>query len=413
MRVSRLCCLLLLAIAASAYADNDLPFAAFELADNTDFTASADKNLYLLAEAAASAGQTAGNPQRASLDLRWEAPLARQWRAGVSNRFDSDFRHAIKQSKSVNTLREAWLSYRQNSQTLIEMGRINTRYGVALGYNPTDFLGRGTVRSAISADPETLRNNRLGNAMIRLQRFWDRAALSAIWSPKIGDKPSDSSASLDWGASNPRSRLLLSGSYRIAENLNPQLLVLQEEQHSPQFGANLSRVLSRQILVYAEWAGGRQPLAWQETLPEQQRQVRWRNRTAAGITWTGENQLSLRLEGHYNGLADSARALTYLSAAAYSGDVQNGSPVVAEWMAPRRAALAQAYWADIFDNYDLNLIWQRDMQRSKNLGFAEVRRHLGSFDLALQWQKVWRLNSHTRALAQADRRWQLSVGYFF
>lgn len=413
MRVPRFCCFLLLAIAASAYANSEIPFAAFELADSTDFTTNAEKNLWLLAEAAATAGDTTGNTQRASLDLRWEASLNRQWRAVFSDRVDGHFRQGLKQSDSLNTLREAWLSYRLTPQTLFDAGRINTRYGVALGYNPTDFLGRGTVRSASSADPETLRSNRLGNAMIRVQRFWDRAALSAIWSPKISSKPATSSTSLDWGASNPRNRLLLSGSYRIAENLNPQLLLLQEEQRSPQFGANLSRVLSRQVLVYAEWAGGRQPLAWQEALPRQQWQVRWRNRTAAGVTWTGENQLSLRLEGHYNGLADNSRALAYLSAAAGSGGRQNTTPVVTEWVAPRHAALLQAYWANIFDRYDLNIIWQRDMQRGQNLGFAEVRHHLGPVDLALQWQKVYRLSTHSRVLAQADRRWQLSIGYFF
>lgn len=413
MRVSRLCCLLL-AIAASAVADNDIPAAAFELADNTDFTAHTDKNLHLLAEAATTRGDTAGSAQRASLDARWEAAFARQWRAGFSDRFDSYFQPGIKQSDGVNSLREVWLSYSITPQTLIDAGRINTRNGVALAYNPTDFLGRGTVRSATSADPEMLRSNRLGNAMIRLQHFWDMASLSAIWSPKLSSKPSDSNASPDWGASNPRDRLLISGSYRLTPNLNPQLLLLQEAQRSPQFGANLSHVLSRSVLAYAEWAGGRQPLAWQEALPDYQQQVSWRNRTAAGITWSGENRLTLRLEGHYNGLADNKRALTYLSAAALSPATPvNRSPAVAEWMAARRAAVLQAYWTDIIDRYDLNIIWQRDMQRSQNLGFAEVRHHVGPFELALQWQKVYRLTAHTRPQVLADRRWQFSVGYYF
>lgn len=412
MRISRFCCLLLLAVMTRAYAENALPLAAFALADNTDFTPRADNNLHLLAEAAANIAEHTGNAQRASLDLRWETAFDHQWRAGFSDRIDSYFRQGAEQSDSVNSLREAWLSYSLNPNTLIDAGRINTRYGVALGYNPTDFLGRGTVRSAVSADPEMLRSNRLGNAMIRLQRFWDRAALSAVWSPKIASKPSASGASLDWGASNPRNRLLLAGSYRLAENLNPQLLLLKEEQRSAQLGVNLSHVLSRSVLAYAEWAGGRQPLAWQEALPESQWQVSWRNRTAAGFTWSGENRLTLRLEGHYNGAADNTRAQAYLSAAALSpAGALNGSPVAAEWMAARRAALVQALWADIIDGYDLNIIWQRDMQRDKNLGFAEVRRHIGPVELALQWQKVYRLASHTQALA--DQRWQLSVGYYF
>ncbi|UGA38551.1 hypothetical protein JOS77_01615 [Chromobacterium haemolyticum] len=156
----------------------------------------------------------------------------------------------------VNTLKEAYLSREFGVDAMLDLGRVNTRYGVAVGYNPTDFLGAGTVRSVVSADPDSLRQNRLGNAMLRWQRLWDRASLTAIWSPKLGSGPNPDGASLDWGASNPRQRLLLAGSYRFAENLNPQWLLLQEQGRSPQLGFNVSRVLGNATVVYLEWAGG-------------------------------------------------------------------------------------------------------------------------------------------------------------
>lgn len=405
---------------APAGALEDPTLAALALADNTEFGTVEDKGLNVMAEVAGLLNENAGNMQRVSLDIRRDTPLAQDWRLLLSGRFDSRFSHRMSKNRNVISLREGYLSYRLTPRTLIDAGRVNTRYGVALGYNPTDFLGRGTVRSVISADPETLRNNRLGNAMVRLQHFRDRAAVTAIWSPKISDSTGDSSGSPDWGASNPRRRLLLTGSYRFAENLNPQLSLLLEEHRSPQTGFSLSRVLSRSTLIYGEWAGGRQPLSWQTTLPENQWDIAWRNHAAAGITLTGENHQTLRLEGHYNGSADNRRALSFLSSipayavtreCALSGN--STTRQAPDWMTPRRSALVQVYWKDVIDQYDLNLIWQRDLQRQKNMGFAELRHHLGDVDLALQWQKIYRLETETAYRIRPEQRWQLSVSYYF
>lgn len=405
---------------ASASAQQDSTMAALELADKTEFTAVENKALSALLEIAGSLNENSAKEQRVSLDMRWDKNLLRNWRVVLSNRFDSRFSSHLRQNRNINTLREAWLSHALTSQASVDVGRINTRYGVALGYNPTDFLGRGTVRSAISADPESLRSNRLGNAMIRLQKFWDKAAATVIWSPKISASRRQNSASLDWNASNPRERVLLAGSYRFAENLNPQLLLLQEEHRSAQLGVNLSRVLSRSTLVYAEWAGGRQPFNWQEALPESQWGTAWRNRAAVGLTWTGENHLTLRLEGHYNGSADSKKAISalraappYIAAQIAAAPADSTAQLAQDGLTPRRGALFQAYWKDIADQYDFNLIWQRDLQRQKNMGFVELRRHLNSVDIALQWQKIYRAEVKKTYSVQPDRRWQLSVDYYF
>lgn len=405
---------------ASASAQQDSTMAALELADKTEFTAVENKALSALLEIAGSLNENSAKEQRVSLDMRWDKNLLRNWRVVLSNRFDSRFSSHLRQNRNINTLREAWLSHALASQASIDVGRINTRYGVALGYNPTDFLGRGTVRSAISADPESLRSNRLGNAMIRLQKFWDKAAATVIWSPKISASRRQNSASLDWNASNPRERVLLAGSYRFAENLNPQLLLLQEEHRSAQLGVNLSRVLSRSALVYAEWAGGRQPFNWQEVLPESQWDTAWRNRAAVGLTWTGENHLTLRLEGHYNGSADSKKAISalraappYIAAQSAAAPADSTAQLAQDGLTPRRGALFQAYWKDIADQYDFNLIWQRDLQRQKNMGFVELRRHLNSVDIALQWQKIYHAEVKKTYSVQPDRRWQLSVDYYF
>lgn len=391
---------------------------ALDLADNTVFEKAENSALSLFTEAATVINEAGSNVHRLSLDLRLDTQLfpsgSDKVRFVLSNRTDSRFFGALGHNGNVNVLREAYISYKMSSVTIVDAGRINTRYGVALGYNPTDFLGRNTVRSAISADPESLRTNRLGNVMIRLQQFWDKAAVTAIISPKLGDKPNKAAFSPDWGASNPEDRLLLSASYKFGDNFNPQAIYYHEAGSQPQFGLNVSRVLSRSVLMYTEWAGGRQPLAWQKALPENQQETRWRNRAAIGTTWTSDNQLTLRLEGHYNGSADNKKAADQLSRIPPSvlnpADLTDKMPDI---MASRKSVLFQVYQKDIIDNYDVNLILQRDLQQHKNMGFAEIRRHFGSADVAVQWQKTYALKENDGFDVRPEQRWQLSVNYYF
>lgn len=398
-----------------AAAMEDSVLQALEIADNTVFEEVKSHTLSMAAEIAGTINEAGKNIQRLSLDMRLDTPVfSDKARVVVSNRTDARFYGALGHSGNVNTLREAYISYKAASDTIVETGRINTRYGVALGYNPTDFLGKNTVRSVVSADPESLRTNRLGNVMIRLQQGWDKASVTAIIAPKLGDKPNNAAFSPDWAAGNPRDRLLLSASYKFGENFNPQILYFQESGRSPQFGLNISRVLSRSTLVYAEWAGGRQPLTWQNALPDGQQEDKWRNRTAAGITWSSDSNLTLRLEGHYDGSADNEKASQKLSRLPPAAIAQSGlSGNMQDVMASKRSVLFQAYHKDIIDQYDLNLILQRDLQKSKNIGLAEVRHHMGPADVALQWQKTYSLNEKKGYEITPEQRWQLSLNYYF
>lgn len=407
-------------------AGDDATLAALDLADSTEVEPVEEKNLTAMAEVAASFNEYGKSMQRVSLDMRWDTPLmenlSQDWRLVLANRIDSRFTRGMRENRNVNSLKEAYLTYRLTPQSLFDMGRVNTRYGVAFGYNPTDFLGRGTIRSVTSADPDLLRSNRLGNGMIRWQQLWDKAALTTIFSPKLSGHTSDRSGSLDWGASNPRDRVLLVGSYQFSENLNPQLLLLHEQGRSPQVGVNFSRVLSRYTLLYAEWAGGRQPYNWQNSLPRDRQHIAWRNRLATGMTWSGDNGLTLRVEGQYDGASDSKRARATLAGvpayvlerekASYGGSDQQA----ADWLRPRHALLLQGYWKDIVDRYDVNAIWLRDLQQNRNLGFTEVRRRFRTADVALQWQRVYQADQVDIKQVdniQPEQRWQLSFSYYF
>lgn len=389
-----------------AYGQDDL-LAALDLADKTTFIPVENKNLNMLLEVAGSLHEHSTNEQRVSFELHWDTPLAKNIHFVLANRFDSFFSPALHSDRSVNSFKEAYLAYSVTPRLLLDIGRINTRYGVAFGYNPTDFLGQGTVRAVTSADPETLRNNRLGNAMVRWQYLWDKAALTVVWSPKLRENRSPSSTSLDWRASNPSQRFLLVGSYQLTDNLHPQWLLLKEQGHSAQFGFNLSHVLSHSTLFYVEWAGGRQFDNEEVPLLPQSEKKHWRNRLAYGMTWSSESQLTLRVEGHYKGSADNPRALALFPNA--SAENENATAQRQYALSPRRAVLFQAYWKDIIDGYDLNAIWQRDLQQKRNIEFVELRRHMGPMDAALQWQNTIARNNQLNR----EQRWQLSFSYFF
>lgn len=403
---------LLLACAAARGTDAPLDEEALRLADQTRMEEEKPRDLKLQLEASALSPRPGDDSQRLSFDLRWDGRLSPAWRGVLANRLDWRFAGSPQRDHGVNTLKEAYLSREFGVDAMLDLGRVNTRYGVAVGYNPTDFLGAGTVRSVVSADPDSLRQNRLGNAMLRWQRLWDRASLTAIWSPKLGSGPNPDGASLDWGASNPRQRLLLAGSYRFAENLNPQWLLLQEQGRSPQLGFNVSRVLGNSTVVYLEWAGGRQQTTWRQSLglPDSA----WRNRLAGGLTWTGANKLSLTLEGQQDGAApdgDEWRALRDKPAlyGAYRAGVGASGGLLT-----RRAALLRAHWQDaLVDGLDLTAMRSFDLVDHSGMNWAEVRYHLGAADLALQWQRFDGAPDSRYGASPTRRVWQLLVDYFY
>ncbi|WP_166453652.1 hypothetical protein [Chromobacterium fluminis] len=414
MRKLALGLLLALALACAAARGADAPpdEEALRLADQTRMEEERPRDLKLQLEAAALSPRPGDDSQRLSFDLRWDGRLSPAWRGVLANRLDWRFAGSPQRDHGVNTLKEAYLSREFGVDAMLDLGRVNTRYGVAVGYNPTDFLGAGTVRSVVSADPDSLRQNRLGNAMLRWQQLWDRGSLTAIWSPKLGSWPNPDGASLDWGASNPRQRLLLAGSYRFAENLNPQWLLLQEQGRSPQLGFNVSRVLGKATVIYLEWAGGRQQTAWRQSLGVSD--SAWRNRLAGGLTWTGANKLSLTLEGQQDGAApdnDEWRALREKPAlyGAYRSGVGAGGG-----LPTRRAALLRAYWQDaLVDNLDLTAMRSFDLVDHSGMNWAEVRYHLGAADLALQWQRFDGAPDSRYGASPARRVWQLLVDYFY
>ena len=183
MRFLRSICVLALtgAVLPALAADED----ALSIADNAQMTAEKGGDWRVFAEGALreSTRQSNGavlHGERLSFDVRYDKVIAPGWRAVFADRLDMNRLYGAAGDGNINTLKEAYLSWQAQPDRIADLGRINVRNGVALGYNPTDYFRAGALRSIVSIDPASLRENRLGSAMVRAQALWESGSVTGI-----------------------------------------------------------------------------------------------------------------------------------------------------------------------------------------------------------------------------------------
>lgn len=407
-----------LLLAATAAFAEDSDEAALALADKTQTETARASDWRVLTEGALTQTTTrAGAVQRAqrlSLDAYYDTSLAPHWRAVFSDRLDLAWRGAPSYDDFINTLKETYVSWQPRANRLVDLGRVNLRYGVATGYNPTDYFRFGAVRSVVSIAPASLRENRQGAVMARGQTLWDRGSLTALYAPKLADQPNDSPFSPDFGATNHRDRWLLAASQKFAEDFNPQFLLYGEEHRAPQYGVNLTSLLNDATVGYLEWSGGRGPSLLAQALAQPD-DGRFRSRAATGLTYTAPSKLSVTLEYDYNeaGLDENGRIVLRdapaSSLARYGGFVQ-----AQQDLATKQNLFFLARWQDAWiARLDLSVMQRYDVVDHSRLSWLEGRYHWDRVDLALQWQRNHGgAASQFGALPQAQV-WQAVVTYFF
>lgn len=358
-------------------------------------------------------GQTL-HAERLSLDVRFDKVLAPGWRAVFADRLDMNRAHGATGDGNINTLKEAYLGWQAAPGRLLDFGRINVRNGVATGYNPTDAFRAGAQRSTSSIDPASLRENRMGSAMLRGQSLWEGGSLTALVSPKLADAPNTGAYSLDPGATNRRNRWQVALSRKVSDALHPQLLLSGGDGESAQLGFNLSALANDATVVFFEWSGGRSRSLASQALGGTDDNA-FRNRLATGLTYTTASNLSLTFELDYNGAGldrDGWNALrrgpplAYGRYRAFAADLQEP--------ATRRHGFFYASWTDAFVKHlDINAMLRYDAIDSSRLQWIEARYHWTRMDLALQTQR----NSGTPGSdygAIAERRiTQLLLKVFF
>jgi hypothetical protein len=368
-------------------------------------------------------GRAARDGGRLSLDLRCDPALGRQWRTVLADRVDGVWQREAS-GQAVDTLKEAYLSGQYDVAKLIDVGRINVRQGVALGYNPTDYFRGGAIRQIVSPDPVSLRENRLGSVMLRAQTLWSAGSLTAIYSPRFGARPNDSTFNPDFGATNGSGRWLLAWSETFASDLKPQGLLFGAEHQSPQVGFNLTRLVGNATVAYAEWSGGRSVTdaaaafrvrenAFSGGAAEAaiESPTAFRSRLATGLSYSTAAKFSFSLEYEYNGAALDHAGWAGLRAGSPADYARYRNFVAAAQDLPTRQNLfGYAGWSDAFVTHlDLTSFVRLDLDDRSRMLWAEARYHGPRAELAIQWQRNAGDRTSNFGAGQPRQLWQFVV----
>ena len=408
----------LLVAAAPAFAAPDDDAKALSLADQAEAAPEAGRDWRVFAEAAVResalrSGQSSTHGNRWSIDLRYDGRLAPGWRAVFADRLDV-IRVSGSGQTEINTLKEAYLSWQARPDRAADLGRVNVRHGVALGYNPTDFFRAGALRSVVSIDPASLRENRLGSVMLRGQTLWEGGSLAALYSPKLAERPHGGSYDVELGATNAHSRGLAVFSQKISEDLQPQFLLYNAPGESTQLGVNLTRLLNDATVAFAEWSGGRSRSLLARALSLTEDPV-FRSRFSGGATYTTASNLSLTLEYEYNGTGldrarwDALRSGPLPAYAAYRAFAANLQEPVT-----RHHWFLYAAWTDaMIPHLDLTAMVRHDAADRSRLHWFEARYHWTQVDVALQAQFNHGDPSSDFGALPERRGAQILLKYFF
>jgi hypothetical protein len=288
----------------------------------------------------------------------------------------------------VNSLRETYVSQELGQSTILDLGRINRRYGAATGYNPTDFFKTNAVRSLVSIDPMVLRENRLGTVMAGGQTVWSSGSLTALYAPKLADKPNDSAFSPDLGSTNARDRALVVLTQRLAPDFAPQWLLYQEDGQSSRYGLNLTHLISPSTVLFLEWSGGRRQLLFDEALGTRGERT-FRQQAAAGATYTAKTGASITVEYDYNG-AGLRRSQWDALRTTPGGPFAQYVRFTAALQDPptRHNLFAYVRWPNVLPQFEVRAFVRHSLSDSSRISWAEARYHRGNTDLALQWQRT-------------------------
>ena len=357
-------------------------------------------------------GSTRDN-RRLSADIQYEHSFSAEWRGFFSDRLDLNEPAQANDENAINTLKEAYLTWRAQSETMLDLGRINVRNGVALGYNPTDYFRSGALRSVVSISPASLKENRQGSIMLRGQGLWESGSATVLYSRKLDDRADPDGLSLDVGATNHRNRLLIAISQKIGQTLTPQILVFGEEDRPTQFGLNLTGLIDDATVAHFEFSGGRSSslLSQAQNLPAGSA---WRNHLATGLTYTTPGKISLTLEYHYSGSGldkEGWNALRQGPVAVY-GEYRKRAQAAQE-LPTRRAVFFYGTWQDaLINRLDLSVMHNYDLIDSSRRLWLEARYHLERFEYAVQWQRNSGQHSSNFGAMPESRSWQAVMRYY-
>jgi hypothetical protein len=352
------------------------------------------------------------NLGRASFDFSYTTRLSPQLRAVFSDRLDHMDPAEPGVNATVNSLREAYVSWQADSgNTVWEFGRINLRYGPAYGYNPTDFFREGSLRTLTSTNPFAMRENRLGSVMLRAQRLWAGGSMSAAYSPKLDDQPSPDGWSLDMGSTNYRDRALVELSTQHSDRFSSQVMVYKAQDQSPVWGVSATSLLSDAAVAHAEWTSSSEVSQLNRALGRPGATAQ-RNRFAGGVTYTTLGKLSVTAEVQYNGFAPSDADWAGLAPA----DQVTYQTQAMRWqeLVPRQAYLIYVTQKGLLlKDLDLTAFLRLNAQDQSRMTWLELRHHWPQLDVSLQLQQYSGQANSEYGILSDSRVIQVLGNYYF
>ncbi len=357
--------------------------------------------------------------QRLSIDLAFQRTFLPGLKFVFADRLDLNGpARFVGDPAAINTLKELYVSGRIGDGTVLaDVGRINMRLGVATGFNPSDYFREDAVRSVVSVDPASLRENRLGTMMARGQAVWSGGSVTALVAPRLADEKNDSNYAIDLGATNRRTQWLVAGTARLVDAFSPQWLLYGNgrDGDSPQLGWNATALFNQACVGFFEWTGGRRSSTLARALGRDGSDAAFRSQLATGATCTASNNLSLTLEYDYNGAALDSAGWRELQAgppqvyAAYRTAV-----TAAQEPATRNSVFAMIRWQNAFmPRLDLSGFMRFNVEDRSRLTWVEARYRFERTDLALQWQiSSGAPLSEFGAMTQ-QRLWQVLLKHYF
>lgn len=234
---------------------------------------------------------------RASLDLNVAVKLTEGLDLQLSDRLNVSYGTQGK-TNLAQELRELYVGWRLGPNDLIQLGRLNVRNGVGIGYSPTDYLRTGATLDVASFDPASIRAGRLGVYSTRFEHSWSGGAAAILIAPKLTTATKDT-LGLQAASTNFATRWLATLDLEF-DGLSPQLLVFDGGDQRPQFGVSVSKLLSSSVVGYGEYNIGRAVRL--SDLAVGLGGARLRSQATLGMSWANSAaRITGNLEYHYNG----------------------------------------------------------------------------------------------------------------
>jgi hypothetical protein len=236
------------------------------------------------------------------LDGYFSRKLGNDWRTVLNARLDMDLAPSMGISKDnlSLTLRELYVSGIADGWGL-DLGRINLRDGVALGFNPTDVFRSGALLARRTEDPSRLRESRLGVVGFRLNRNTEIGQFSALVAPRINSSQAPSWYDPRWGAVNGKhDQYYVKYTPPSWSGLYTNMVLHRAEGGAMTWGVNATDNWGQATVAFFEAARTRHPGLLDVALNDSSVQ-QWRNKFATGLTFATQSRQTLTLEYDYNG----------------------------------------------------------------------------------------------------------------